>query len=350
MVRTKVFVGNLSFKTHEDGLAAAFEKAGKIVSAQIVSRGRRSLGYGFVEFENEESANKAIKELNKMKLDEREINVEMAKPRQEGGSQQQGPPRRSFNNRPYGGGRGGGRSGGYNSGYGRPYGGNFGNRRFNRGGRRFRGGMRQRSSMENRQPSNTSLFVTNLPFKYSDEDFHKIFTDAGLKVKSAKVARTLNGRSRGYGFVDLETNGEQQKALQMFDKKEVDGRELVVKVAMIDPSAQQQQQPAQPAQPKPAQPAQPPQQSPAKPVQPAQSPQQPAQPKATPPAQSPQQPAQPAPQQAQPAQPKATPPAQSPQQQPPAQPAQPVPQQSPAKPTPQQPAQEKQQSPQVKKK
>jgi RNA recognition motif-containing protein len=293
MVRTKVFVGNLSFKTREAGLFQAFEAAGKVTSAQIVTRGNgRSLGYGFVEFDNEDGANKAIKDLNKFKLDDREINVELAKPRQEG-QQQQRPPRQ-YNSRPPM--RGGGGYGG--GGMRRPRGGNQGGPR----------APRPKRSLDDLQPSSTSLFVTNLPFKYTDEDFGKIFVDAGIKPKSSKVAKRFNGRSRGYGFVEFENQADQQKALTAVDKKTVEGRDLVVKVAMYPPENQGQQQPAQGGaqQAKPAQQGQQTQGTQqAKPAQPAQQTQQ-----APKPAQ-PAQPAQQAPKPAQPAQPAQQAPAQT---------------------------------------
>jgi len=65
MVRTKVFVGNLDFKTKEPELAAAFGAAGKVIGANIITRGPRSLGYGFVEMETEEDAQKAVQLMNK---------------------------------------------------------------------------------------------------------------------------------------------------------------------------------------------------------------------------------------------------------------------------------------------
>jgi len=83
MVRTKVFVGNLSFRTKEPELAVEFGAAGRVASVNIITRGPRSLGYGFVEMESEEEANKAVTLLNKKPIDGREINVEVAKPREE---------------------------------------------------------------------------------------------------------------------------------------------------------------------------------------------------------------------------------------------------------------------------
>lgn len=82
-VYSKVFVGNLSFKTKANELAEYFSEAGKVVSANIITRGSRSLGYGFVEMVNDEAARKSVTQLNKKKVDGREINVEVARPRDE---------------------------------------------------------------------------------------------------------------------------------------------------------------------------------------------------------------------------------------------------------------------------
>jgi RNA recognition motif-containing protein len=84
MVRTKVFVGNLSFKTREAELAQEFSAHAKVISANIITRGPRSLGYGFVELESEDEARKAVAAMDKKEIDGRQINVEVAKPREEG--------------------------------------------------------------------------------------------------------------------------------------------------------------------------------------------------------------------------------------------------------------------------
>lgn len=60
-----------------------FNKIGKVIKANIITRGSRSLGYGFVALETEEDANKVVEELNKKELDGRQINVEVAKPKSE---------------------------------------------------------------------------------------------------------------------------------------------------------------------------------------------------------------------------------------------------------------------------
>jgi RNA recognition motif-containing protein len=79
----KVFAGNLSFKTTEDELKSFFSAAGTVVQASIITRGPRSLGYGFVAFNTVEECQAAVDRLHKNELGGREINVEIAKPKSE---------------------------------------------------------------------------------------------------------------------------------------------------------------------------------------------------------------------------------------------------------------------------
>lgn len=76
----KVFVGNLSFATKEDQLRSVFASHGEISEVQIIHRGVRSLGYGFVTFANAEDAEKAVSIADKSEIDGRIINAEIAKP------------------------------------------------------------------------------------------------------------------------------------------------------------------------------------------------------------------------------------------------------------------------------
>jgi len=247
MVRTKVFVGNLSFKTTETELAKEFGVCGTVVSANIITRGPRSLGYGFVELENEQDAEKAVKLLNKKEIDGRPINVELAKPREEG---EEEIPTEGAATRGRGGRRGtrgafrarggrGGRGGSFPRGGGAVGGGGFTRgtgvgafRARGRGGRgRGRGNVRPPIEERNTTPSKTSVFVANLPFKLEDEGFATIFQDQAMKVKSAKVVRKPNGQSKGFGFVEFESEADQKKAVAL-GKTEVEGRELVIRIAL----------------------------------------------------------------------------------------------------------------------
>jgi RNA recognition motif-containing protein len=269
MVRTKVFVGNLSFKTREAELAQEFATAGPVIGANIITRGPRSLGYGFVEFDSEEVANNAVKIMNKKEIDGRAINVEVAKPREDentnGQQTNEASPNTNNTNNTRGGFRGRGRGGfrgrgrgrgGFRGGRGR--GGGF-RRRFSNennnnnnntnsptqeatnnaqgGGRRRNKNQGENQAQDTRTESKTTLFVANLPFSLDDAGFGKVFTDNGLKFKSAHVVQKRNGRSKGFGFAEFDTQDDQQKALQALNGKKVEERELIVKVALTEQQA-----------------------------------------------------------------------------------------------------------------
>jgi RNA recognition motif-containing protein len=101
----KIYVGNLSFNTNEDGLRAAFEAHGEVASATVVADRDtgRSRGFGFVEMSNDDQARAAINAMNGTELDGRQLTVNEAKPREAGGGGGRGG---------FGGGRGGGGGGG----------------------------------------------------------------------------------------------------------------------------------------------------------------------------------------------------------------------------------------------
>jgi RNA recognition motif-containing protein len=281
----KVFVGNLAFQTTETTLAEFFGKTGSVIKANIITRGTRSLGYGFVALETDEDVKKVVEELNKKELEGRQINVEVAKPKNENADHSHqgwntGPrPRRGrFGIRGSGRGRGRGRSRG-RGGRGR---GGWGRRRFRHninennnnvedsvnssvpntngdidtshvmrggGGYRRRGRGRGRISRGGRppnrrrrpmnlpvtktgEPSKTVVFVANLPFSIDNEGLKEIFKD--YDVASAHVVRRRGGRSKGFGFVTLANEEEQKKALDGLKSAASEGRELVIKVALSD--------------------------------------------------------------------------------------------------------------------
>jgi len=229
----KVFVGNLSFKTTKNDLAATFSQAGKVVDSNIITRGQRSLGYGFVDFESQEAADKAISSLHKFSLDGREINVELAKPAD--------PTRAPRSPSSYRGGRGSG----VPRGRGRGRGGYGAPRGRGRGGSRGRGGRSPSSNLRSRTPSTTTLFATNLPFSLEDQELRDLFAE--FSVKSAYVVRRENNRSKGFGFIEFETEKDQQSALEKLNKHSVKGRELILRIAYIDNPSQSGSQPPAPS-------------------------------------------------------------------------------------------------------
>lgn len=88
----------------------------------------------------------------------------------------------------------------------------------------------------------SSVFVGNLPFSVTNESLAATFE--GCKVKTATVVTRkfgqAAGRSKGFAFVDFESEEDQQKALNEYQGKELEGRALSLKVA-IEADQQQQQ-------------------------------------------------------------------------------------------------------------
>ncbi|XP_047316251.1 organelle RRM domain-containing protein 6, chloroplastic-like [Impatiens glandulifera] len=78
----KLYVSGLSFRTTEEGLRNVFEKFGRLVEVNLVMDriARRSRGFGFIRYVNEEEAKKAIEGMHGKFLDGRVIFVEVAKP------------------------------------------------------------------------------------------------------------------------------------------------------------------------------------------------------------------------------------------------------------------------------
>ncbi len=116
---TKLYVGNLSFKTTGDDLQELFSQAGTVESASVVTDRDSgfSRGFGFVEMSNAEEAQSAISQFNGTEIDGRALNVNEARPREDrggsgGGGGFRGGNRGGGGGYGGGGGRGGNRGGG----------------------------------------------------------------------------------------------------------------------------------------------------------------------------------------------------------------------------------------------
>ena len=113
----KLYVGNLSYETSEDDLRTLFAQAGAVESVALIKDREtgRSKGFGFVEISTQAEAEKAISMFNAFRFNDRELTVNVARPREE-------------------------RSGG---GFGGARGGGFGDRRPGGGSRRGGSGTRR---------------------------------------------------------------------------------------------------------------------------------------------------------------------------------------------------------------
>jgi RNA recognition motif-containing protein len=82
----KLYVGNLSWDTNEQGLRQAFEQFGEVSDAVVITDRDtgRSRGFGFVTLEDEDGAREAIEKMDGTALDGRNIKVNEARERQGG--------------------------------------------------------------------------------------------------------------------------------------------------------------------------------------------------------------------------------------------------------------------------
>lgn len=166
------------------------------------------MGYGFVTFETEQQASKAVEVMNKKELNGRAINLEVADEN-----------RRNASRKPR--------------------------------GQRMRGGRRRSSvthvagdasastssqssapskELQSDEPSETSLFVGNVPWSMDEEGFLGLFATFG--PTKARIIRRRNGMSKGFGFIEFVSHDAQQRALQEMKDYEVDGRKLSIRVAI----------------------------------------------------------------------------------------------------------------------
>jgi cold-inducible RNA-binding protein len=77
----------------------------------------------------------------------------------------------------------------------------------------------------------TKLFVGSLPWSANDEDLQKAFSAHGNVVSANVVTDKETRRSRGFGFVEFETEAEAAAAIQALNGTELKGRNIIVSEA-----------------------------------------------------------------------------------------------------------------------
>ncbi|KAG2666310.1 hypothetical protein I3843_15G049900 [Carya illinoinensis] len=162
-----IFIKNLDKAIDHKALQDTFSVFGNILSSKIATDANgQSKGYGFVQFENEESAQDAIDKLNGMLLNDKQVFVAHFLRRQE---RESSLSKTKFNN----------------------------------------------------------VYVKNLSEATTDEDFKKIFGEYG-KITSAVVMRDADGKSKGFGFVNYENVDDAATAVEALNGKVVDDKEWYV--------------------------------------------------------------------------------------------------------------------------
>ena len=77
----------------------------------------------------------------------------------------------------------------------------------------------------------SKLYVGNLSYNVTEEQLRELFSQAGTIKEIALIMDRDTQRPKGFGFVEMTTQVEAQKAIEMFNEHELDGRRLTVNFA-----------------------------------------------------------------------------------------------------------------------
>jgi cold-inducible RNA-binding protein len=75
------------------------------------------------------------------------------------------------------------------------------------------------------------IFVGNLAFETTNQDLQTLFASVGTCESATVISDRETGRSRGFGFVEMSSPGEAQKAITELNGREMQGRQLRVSEA-----------------------------------------------------------------------------------------------------------------------
>ena len=77
----------------------------------------------------------------------------------------------------------------------------------------------------------SKLYVGNLSYNVTEEQLRALFSQAGVIKEITLIMDRDTQRPKGFGFVEMATQVEAQKAIEMFNEHELDGRRLAVNFA-----------------------------------------------------------------------------------------------------------------------
>ena len=195
-----LFVTNLDFSTNEKQLKHFFEsKDYHVKKVEIVKHkkeGRNvSSGFGFVEFKDEETMLKALKNLQGRLLGGHSLKLNISKTSKNKNENLLGNKRKKeteLNDYEY----------------------------------------------ENENINNTKLLIKNLPFESNKEELRKLFKVYG-QVKRVRLPTKMDGSIRGFGFVEFMSHDEAQKAFKELQNSHFYGRKIVIEWAQQEKSIEQ---------------------------------------------------------------------------------------------------------------
>lgn len=278
----RLYIGNLAYATKEEELKEFFK--GYLVESVSIPKNPRTdkpVGYAFVDLSTPSEAERAINELSGKEILERKVSVQLArKPesndKNEAGAAGEGSGGEGTRRRASGRGRGRGRGRGGRGGRGDRAGRQEGaageategeaaatgdqpladitnketpdqEDKAQKNQNRPQKERRERGPPADGVPSKTKVMVANLPYELTEEKLQELFSS--YQPLSAKIAlrpiprfmikklqaRGEQRKGRGFGFVTLASEELQQKAVAEMNGKDIDGREIAVKVAIDSP-------------------------------------------------------------------------------------------------------------------
>jgi RNA recognition motif-containing protein len=75
------------------------------------------------------------------------------------------------------------------------------------------------------------LYVGGIPYSTTENDLKEAFSQAGEVTSSAIIIDKMTGRSKGFGFIEMANDADADKAIDMFNGKDFQGRTLTVNEA-----------------------------------------------------------------------------------------------------------------------
>ncbi|XP_022068941.1 polyadenylate-binding protein 1A [Acanthochromis polyacanthus] len=163
-----IFIKNLDKSIDNKALYDTFSAFGNILSCKVVCDENGSKGYGFVHFETQEAAERAIEKMNGMLLNDRKVFVGRFKSRKE-----------------------------------------------------------REAELGARAKEFTNVYIKNFGEDMDDEKLRELFNKYG-NAMSIRVMTDDNGKSRGFGFVSFERHEDAQKAVDEMNGKEMNGKLIYV--------------------------------------------------------------------------------------------------------------------------
>ncbi|XP_034016174.1 polyadenylate-binding protein 1A-like isoform X1 [Thalassophryne amazonica] len=163
-----IFIKNLDKSIDNKALYDTFSAFGNILSCKVVCDDNGSKGYGFVHFETQEAAERAIEKMNGMLLNDRKVFVGRFKSRKE-----------------------------------------------------------REAELGARAKEFTNVYIKNFGDDMDDEKLRELFGKYG-NAMSIRVMTDDNGKSRGFGFVSFEKHEDAQKAVDEMNGKELNGKLIYV--------------------------------------------------------------------------------------------------------------------------